>query len=79
MATFCCLRDFWEVRPQAVQYICLCMLQKQRVGGGVTAAPLPSRQHQDSSDGIGFNVAAALVDVTAIDCTGSDLFDRMRL
>lgn len=51
----------------------------ERAGGGVTAAPVPSRQHQDSSDGIGFNVAAALVDVTAIDCTGSDLFDRMRL
>lgn len=51
----------------------------ERAGGGVTAAPVPSRQHQDSSGGIGFNVAAALVDVTAIDCTGSDLFDRMRL
>ena len=51
----------------------------ERAGGGVTAAPVPSRQHQDSSDGIGFNVAAALVDVTAFDCTGSDLFDRMRL
>ena len=53
----------------------------ERVGGGAAVSPasVPSRQHQDSSDGIGFNVAAALVDVTAIDCTGSELFNRMRL
>ena len=53
----------------------------ERVGGGAAVSPasVPSRQHQDSSDGIGFNVAAALVDVTAIDCSGSELFNRMRL
>ena len=53
----------------------------ERVGGGAAVSPasVPSRQHQDSSDGIGFSVAAALVDVTAIDCSGSELFNRMRL
>lgn len=45
----------------------------------VTPVAMTSRQHQDSTDGIGFNLAAALVDVTAIDCTGSALFDQMRL
>ena len=51
----------------------------ERVGGGVTAAPVPSRQQLGKSEGIGFDVAAALIDVTAVDCTGSDLFHRMRL
>ena len=51
----------------------------ERAGGAVTAAPVPSRQQLGKADGIGFDVAAALVDVTAIDCSGSDLFDRMRL
>lgn len=51
----------------------------ERSGGGVSAHSVPSRQQQDTKDGMGFGIAAALVDVTAIDCTGSDLFDRMRL
>jgi transposase len=51
----------------------------ERAGGGVTAAPVPSRQQLGKSEGIGFDVAAALIDVTAVDCSGSDLFDRMRL
>ena len=49
----------------------------ERAGGGVSAASVPSRQQLGKS--VGFDVAAALVDVSAVDCSGSDLFDRMRL
>ena len=49
----------------------------ERASGGVSASPVPSRQQLGKS--VGFDVAAALVDVAATDCSGSDLFDRMRL
>ena len=51
----------------------------ERAGGaGVSGASLQSRQ-QGRADGIGFDVAAAVIDVPAVDCAGSDLFNRMRL
>ena len=51
----------------------------ERAGAAaVTAASVPSRQ-QGRADGIGFDVAAAVIDVPAVDCAGSELFNRMRL
>ena len=51
--------------------------------GGVSAHLVPARQQLGSAvneaTGIGFDVAAAVIDIPSINCAGSDLFDRMRL
>ena len=51
----------------------------ERAVGAVSAHSVPSRQQLGGAVGIGFDVAAAVIDVPSINCAGSDLFDRMRL